>query len=85
MQVDSDPELGRSGKGPYSQLDTPALWTGNWGQLCVTCRIVRPLRAKHCAVTDRCIENFDHFCPWVGNSIGKVGHPILSQCNPRLS
>lgn len=55
----------------YSQLDSPALWAGNWQQLCATCKIVRPLRAKHCAVTDRCVEVFDHYCPWVGNTIGK--------------
>jgi len=55
----------------YRQLDSPALWAGNWGQLCVSCKIVRPLRAKHCSVTDRCVECFDHFCPWVGNTIGK--------------
>lgn len=54
-----------------SSLNSPALWAGNWNQLCVTCRIVRPLRAKHCATTDRCIECFDHFCPWVGNAVGK--------------
>lgn len=52
-------------------LDSPALWAGNWQQLCVSCKLVRPLRAKHDAVTDRCIEVFDHFCPWVGNAIGK--------------
>lgn len=37
-------------------LDCPALWAGNWEQLCVTCKIVRPLRAKHDPVSDRCIE-----------------------------
>lgn len=52
-------------------LDSPALWAGHWNQLCVSCKIVRPLRAKHCAVSNRCVENFDHFCPWVGNCIGK--------------
>eukprot|EP01026_Neomeris_dumetosa_P032414 TRINITY_DN2572_c0_g1_i16.p1 TRINITY_DN2572_c0_g1~~TRINITY_DN2572_c0_g1_i16.p1 ORF type:complete len:523 (-),score=66.82 TRINITY_DN2572_c0_g1_i16:288-1745(-) len=52
-------------------LDQPALWSGHWNQLCVTCKIVRPLRAKHDPMTDRCIEVFDHYCPWVGNAIGK--------------
>eukprot|EP00887_Chlorella_sp_A99_P005208 scaffold1.g5208.t1 len=54
-----------------SDLDNPALRAGQWHQLCVSCRIVRPLRTKHCAVTGRCVENFDHFCPWVGNVVGK--------------
>ena len=54
-----------------NSLNSPALWAGYWNQLCVSCKIVRPLRAKHCAVTGRCVECFDHYCPWVGNAIGK--------------
>eukprot|EP00301_Raphidiophrys_heterophryoidea_P014727 c23181_g1_i1.p1 GENE.c23181_g1_i1~~c23181_g1_i1.p1 ORF type:complete len:294 (+),score=40.02 c23181_g1_i1:109-990(+) len=27
-------------------------------------------RAKFCSETNNCVENFDHFCPWVGNVIG---------------
>lgn len=60
--------------GAAGRLDVPALWAGNWGALCVTCKLVRPLGAKHCGVLNKCVSRFDHFCPWVGNTVGKRNH-----------
>jgi len=38
--------------------------------LCHTCRIVKPLRSKHCSVRKRCVPMFDHYCPYIHNTIG---------------
>ncbi|KAM4807711.1 uncharacterized protein WCC33_017137 [Rhinophrynus dorsalis] len=40
-------------------------------RLCHTCHLVKPLRSKHCRVTNRCVSHFDHYCPYVYNDVGQ--------------
>lgn len=35
-----------------------------------TYHFYRPPRAHHCSDTHVVVEQFDHFCPWVGQTIG---------------
>ncbi|KAI4296488.1 hypothetical protein L6164_036441 [Bauhinia variegata] len=52
-------------------LNCSSVWTGNWSQLCPSCKIIRPVRSKHCPTCKRCVEQFDHHCPWISNCVGK--------------
>jgi len=44
---------------------------------CATCGIHRPLRAVHCRTTNRCVRRWDHYCPWIGNSVGEDNYPFF--------
>jgi len=44
---------------------------------CATCHIWKPPRVKHCRHNDACVRVFDHFCPWVGNTIGLRNYALF--------
>lgn len=38
-------------------------------RICISCGILKPLRAKHDSTTDRCYDRYDHFCIWLGSPV----------------
>jgi len=42
--------------------------------LCPDCETVRTSRSRHCAVCHKCVERFDHHCPWINNCVGVKNH-----------
>jgi len=34
-------------------------------------------RTRHCSICERCIERYDHHCPWINNCIGIKNHNIF--------
>lgn len=47
--------------------------------LCPDCLTVRTSRSKHCSVCQRCVERFDHHCPWINNCVGANNHNYFFQ------
>ena len=54
----------------YRDMYEEVLDKGLLVPVCSTCEIVRPLRSKHDRFTNRCVEKFDHYCPWIGTAVG---------------
>jgi len=46
----------------------------NPADLCPECKVIRSARSRHCAICNRCVERFDHHCPWINNCVGIKNH-----------
>lgn len=44
---------------------------------CSYCLVKNKYRSKHCLICQKCIEEFDHHCFWVGNCIGKNNYTLF--------
>ena len=44
---------------------------------CPYCLVRKKFKSLHCLICEKCIEEFDHHCFWVGNCIGKNNYPLF--------
>lgn len=42
--------------------------------LCPECFVIKTPRSKHCNVCNKCVERYDHHCPWINNCVGINNH-----------
>lgn len=44
---------------------------------CKICRLIKPIRAKHCHECGRCVRTHDHHCPWIANCVGEYNRMLF--------
>ena len=45
--------------------------------VCPQCELVMAGRTRHCEICGKCIERYDHHCPWINNCVGIKNHNIF--------
>ncbi|XP_015789521.1 palmitoyltransferase ZDHHC3 [Tetranychus urticae] len=66
----TDPGAVPRGTATKEAIESLGLSEGQVLYKCQKCCSIKPERAHHCSVCQRCIRKMDHHCPWVNNCVG---------------
>ncbi|XP_074605658.1 palmitoyltransferase ZDHHC3-A [Brevipalpus obovatus] len=66
----TDPGAVPRGTATKEAIESLGLIEGQVLYKCQKCCSIKPERAHHCSVCQRCIRKMDHHCPWVNNCVG---------------
>ncbi|KAI2797610.1 hypothetical protein RDWZM_007182 [Blomia tropicalis] len=67
----TDPGAVPRGTATKEAIEQLGLIDGQVLYKCTKCCSIKPERAHHCSVCQRCIRKMDHHCPWVNNCVGE--------------
>ncbi|KAH9515480.1 Palmitoyltransferase zdhhc3 [Bulinus truncatus] len=67
----TDPGAVPKGNATTEGIRSLGLKKGEVVYKCPKCISIKPDRAHHCSVCQRCIRKMDHHCPWVNNCVGE--------------
>ncbi|XP_041375082.1 palmitoyltransferase ZDHHC3-like [Gigantopelta aegis] len=67
----SDPGAVPKGNATRENILRLGLREGEVVFKCPKCISIKPERAHHCSVCQRCIRKMDHHCPWVNNCVAE--------------
>ncbi|XP_026461598.1 palmitoyltransferase ZDHHC3-like isoform X2 [Ctenocephalides felis] len=67
----TDPGAVPKGNATKEQIARMGFREGQVVFKCPKCCSIKPERAHHCSVCQRCVRKMDHHCPWVNNCVGE--------------
>jgi hypothetical protein len=70
LVVNKDPGFNKNTEVPFVQM----MEVFDATMLCADCETIRTSRSRHCYVCKRCVERYDHHCPWINNCVGFNNH-----------